>query len=118
MMAERSRFLFATCQVGAEGALKGELACRRPEFRLAFSRPGFLTFKLPEDHRLKADFDLESVFVRAYGFSLGKTRGEDPAALARRVWEVYGQRPVKTIHVWPRDAAGPGDHGFEPSISR
>ncbi len=64
-------FLFVTCQIGAEGAVKGELGRRWPEFRFAFSRPGFLTFKLPPGHGLAGDFDLEAVFARAYGFSLG-----------------------------------------------
>ena len=52
------RFLFVTCQVGAEKAVKGEVAQRWPEFRLAFSRPGFLTFKLPETQYLTPDFNL------------------------------------------------------------
>ena len=43
-------FLFVTCQAGAERAVKAELARRWPDFRLAFSRKGFLTFKLPEEH--------------------------------------------------------------------
>jgi 23S rRNA (cytidine2498-2'-O)-methyltransferase len=74
-------FLFVTCQIGAEGAVKGELGRRWPEFRFAFSRPGFLTFKLPPGHGLAGDFDLEAGFVRAYGFSLGavKTEGQQPA---------------------------------------
>jgi len=116
-MPDRPRFLFATCQVGAERAVKAELARRWGQFRFAFSRPGFLTFRLPEDHRLLADFDLESVFARAYGFSLGKVAGDDPEELARKVWEIYGGRPVRKIHVWPRDTAEPGHHNFEPSIT-
>jgi 23S rRNA (cytidine2498-2'-O)-methyltransferase len=116
-MSERCRFLFTTCQVGAEGALKGELTRRWPEFRLAFSRPGFLTFKLPEAHQLCAEFDLESVFARAYGFSLGKATGQDPRDLAQGVWELAGERSYAQIHVWPRDAAEPGREGFEPSIT-
>jgi len=116
-MPERPRFLFVTCQVGAEGAVKGELARRWPEFHFAFSRPGFLTFKLPDGHRLRADFDLRSVFARTYGFSLGKVVGDDPEGLARGVWDTYGKRPVRRIHVWPRDTAEPGQRDFEPSIT-
>jgi 23S rRNA (cytidine2498-2'-O)-methyltransferase len=116
-MSDRPQFLFTTCQLGAEASVKAELARRWPDFRLAYSRPGFLTFKLPEDHRLKADFDLGSVFARAYGFCLGKATGNSLDELARNVWGVYGGRPVRRLHVWPRDAARPGDHDFEPSIS-
>jgi 23S rRNA (cytidine2498-2'-O)-methyltransferase len=117
IMSECPPFLFVTCQVGAEGAVKGEVHRRWPEFRFAYSRRGFLTFKLPPDHALTADFDLESVFARSYAFSLGKAAGDDLDTLARGVWEVWGERPVKRVHVWERDAAPPGDHGFEPSIT-
>ena len=116
-MLEAPRFLFVTCQIGAEGAVKRELALRWPDFRFAFSRPGFLTFKLPENHRLFADFDLQSVFARAYGFSLGKVGGDDLDQRARGVWEVLGGRPVRRIHVWQRDSSSPGKDGFEPSIT-
>ena len=112
-----SDFLFVTCQVGVESCVKTELERRWPEFRFAYSRPGFLTFKLPPGHDLLGDFDLESVFARAYGFSLGKVTGGGLDELARGVWEVSGGRPVRRIHAWERDTARPGERGFEPSIS-
>ncbi len=116
-MPDPPKFLFLTCQVGAEAWVKTELRRRWPDFRFAYSRPGFLTFKLPEGHGLEADFDLESVFARAHGFSLGKAAGATLDELAGRVWEIWGGRPVRRVHVWPRDAARPGDHDFEPSIT-
>ncbi len=114
---QSARFLFVTCQVGAEKAVKGEVAERWPDFRFAFSRPGFLTFKLPEQQFLAPDFNLSVVFARAYGFSQGKVSSADPAATARQAWELLGDRPVRHIHVWPRARAEAGDHGFEPSIT-
>jgi 23S rRNA (cytidine2498-2'-O)-methyltransferase len=116
-MPDRPQFLFITCQVGAESAVKLELARQWPAFRLAYSRPGFLTFKLPADHGLAEDFELRSVFARSYGFSIGKLVESDDATLARRVWELWGQRPLQRIHVWDRDATAAGQHGFEPGIS-
>jgi len=116
-MADHPRFLFVTCQIGAERAVKAELARRWPEFRFAYSRPGFLTFKLPDHHRLSARFDLESVFARAYGFSLGKVLGTSLDELACGVWKVYGDRPFARIHVWRRDWLEPGERDFEPSIT-
>jgi len=110
-------FLFVTCQVGAEQAVKGELARRWPTFRFAYSRPGFLTFRLTESLQLPLDFDLKSVFARAYGFSLGKTTAHTMEELAQGVWRVYEQRPARRIHVWSRDTAAPGDWGFEPGIT-
>ena len=107
-----TKFLFVTCQIGAEPALKAELARRWPDFRFAYSRPGFLTFKLPSGLRLMADFDLESVFARAYGFSLGKVAGHDADELAEAVWGMYGERPAHRLHVWERDKASSAEADF------
>jgi 23S rRNA (cytidine2498-2'-O)-methyltransferase len=127
-------FLFITCQVDAEGAVKREMPF---DYRLAFSRPGFLTFKLPAEHTLADDFALNSVFARAYGFSLGKVTshpvalpakgqalaqrepatGDTHDTLARQVWRLVGERHFDQVHVWPRDTAAPGVHGFQPGIT-
>ncbi|HUY31888.1 MAG TPA: SAM-dependent methyltransferase [Pirellulales bacterium] len=106
-----------TCQVGAEHAVKLELARRWPAFRFAYSRPGFMTFKLPADQPLADDFNLESVFARSYAFSLGKAAGGDPARLARQVRELAGDRPYEKLHVFPRDTAAAGEHGYEPGLT-
>jgi 23S rRNA (cytidine2498-2'-O)-methyltransferase len=116
-------FLFVTCQVGAEAAVKGEIALRWPSFRFAYSRPGFLTFKLPEGHALADDFDLESVFARAYGFSLGKVGGETEETIAEAAWKLavaavpHGAAAIEKLHVWPRDIRPSGEHGFSPGLS-
>jgi 23S rRNA (cytidine2498-2'-O)-methyltransferase len=107
-------FLFATCQQGAESALKREVGRVWPGFRLAYSRPGFVTFKLPADHRLAADFDLKSVFARAYAFSLGKATGDQPAMLAEAAWRLAAGLPIEAVHAWQRDPFTPGYRGFEP----
>jgi 23S rRNA (cytidine2498-2'-O)-methyltransferase len=110
-------FIFITCQLGAEKAVKDELARRWPTMRFAFSRPGFLTFKTPPDRYLAPDFDLESVFARAYGFSLGKVTGQSEEQLAAAAWKLYGDRPCERIHAWQRDLAEPGERGYEPGIT-
>ena len=74
---ESPKFVMVTCQVGAETAVKGEVARLWPDFRFSYSRPGFLTFKLPEGADLAEDFKLRSVFARAHAFSLGKATGTD-----------------------------------------
>jgi len=114
-----SQFLFTICQHGAEDALKAEFATTWPDWRLSFSRPGFVTWKLPADVKLAPDFDIRSVFARTHGFSLGKLSGDLANELAQRVWPLAGATPidgpaVKHIHVWQRDTAVPGDRGFEP----
>ena len=134
-MDEKPRFLFCTCQIGAEKALKGELARRSGELRFAFSRPGFLTFKLPPKMELANDFRLRSVFARSYGFSTGKAEISIPEAdsdssgldspgsgvniddLATLVWQIAPSMDFQRIHVWPRDTAQPGRHGYKPSIT-
>ena len=100
-----------TCQAGHEGALKGELSRRWPTFRFAYSRPGFVTFKLPDDHGLSEDFDLESTFIRAYGFSLGRVQGNSPEALAEKTWRLAGVQEFRHLHVWPRIMPA-GEHGY------
>jgi 23S rRNA (cytidine2498-2'-O)-methyltransferase len=116
-MLSTPSFLFITCQVGAERAVKTELARTWPDFRFAYSRPGFLTFKLPADHQFEDDFNLGSAFARSYGFCLGKTQA---AGIEERVTEMArlaGQRRYDKLHIFQRDTAAPGDHGFEPGIT-
>ncbi|MBW3595819.1 MAG: SAM-dependent methyltransferase [Planctomycetes bacterium] len=115
-----SDFLFTVCQRGAEAVLKAEIARLRPELRFAFSRPGFVTFKIPSDAKLADDFDLGSVFARTYGFSLGRVEGTDAETMIREAWHVAKEAPHAArahLHVWERDAALPGDRGFEPGVT-
>lgn len=109
-MTPLPQFLFATCQIGAENALKAEIAKAHPELRSAFARPGFVTFKFAGDASAGPGFRLRSTFARAWGFTAGKV---DAAALGRRmacrrVWELIESVPVKQLHVWPRAGALPG----------
>jgi 23S rRNA (cytidine2498-2'-O)-methyltransferase len=110
-------FIFVNCQVGAEAALKAEIARKWPAFRFAFSRPGFLTYKLPTGAALADDFDLHSVFARAYGFSLGKAEGETLEQRAAEVWKLAGEQQFETLHVWQRDLYEPGHRGYEPGMT-
>src|SRR5262245_22170393 len=97
------KFIFITCQLGAEAAVKTELARKWPAFRFAYSRPGFLTFKLPPQAALLDDFDLHSVFARTYGFSLGKVTSATGEQRARDVWRLVAGRGFDCLHVWQRD---------------
>lgn len=117
-------FVFLCCQVGAERALKAELAHSRPDWRIAFSRPGFLTFKTPLDNLLQAnsgvlqaDLGPMPIFARAWGASLGKVTGQSAADLAAAAWQKIGDWPWDRLHVWQRDERPTGDHGFEPSAT-
>lgn len=117
LMSDRPEFIFTTCQLGAEAALKRELARLWPELRFAFSRPGFLTFKLPAGHPLNKNLNLRSVFARSAGYSLGKVTGESLDELARGVWDLAAGQPWGALHVWQRDRALPGKFDVTPSVT-
>lgn len=117
-------FLYVVCQNGAETALKAEIARRHSAFRFAYSRPGFVTFKVPEDVRRDRSFILQSVFARTWGFALGKVTGNDGHRLATEFWASLSDRfppeelaRFQHVHVWERDRQLPGDNGFEPGVS-
>ena len=110
-----ARFLFVVAQQGTERPLKNEIAREHPELKFAFSRPGFVTFRLPDEPR--RDFVLRSVFARTWGHSLGKVGGGDDTQLAREAWRLVGEQlpdePIRHVHVWQRDRALPGDEGYD-----
>lgn len=116
-------FVFAACQHGAEGVLKRELAERAPTLRPAFSRPGFVTFKLDKPCEQPEKFSLPSAFARTSGLALGSIKGDHLHALARDIWaqpevaSVIANLPIAGLHVWQRDAYAPGDRGFEPGVT-
>lgn len=110
-------FLWVTCQVGAEAAVKQEAAILAPSLRFSYSRPGFLTFKLPQDHGLSEDFALDLVFGRAQGFTLGRVAEESWTERVKGVWALTAGQRFDALHVWSRDAGRPGWRGFEPGPS-
>ena len=125
-----SRFIFVVCQQGAEQAVKHELSRNHPELNFAFSRPGFLTFKLIQTENNNAwpeSFLLKSTFARTYGWSLGRASGNDANQLADQLltepqfaqwFSLQRDRgKLRHLHVWQRDSAIPGYRGFEPGIS-
>lgn len=104
-------FIFTTCQIGAEPALKKEIAAAHRDLRFAYSRPGFLTFKSPVD--LPPDFELRSIFARAYGVSIGKAvEPTEVFEAAKKLSERHSGQ--FRLHVWERDAhvAGEEPKGF------
>jgi 23S rRNA (cytidine2498-2'-O)-methyltransferase len=103
-------FLFILCQVGAEKALKEELA--QAGFQLAFSRPGFVTFRASAP--LEGSHELASVFARAYGLTLGKA--SDPVGLSALARPLQREGRRLRLHVVERDRFAPGSEpmGFVP----
>lgn len=133
-----SFFIYLTCQRGAEPALKKEMARRRPNFRFSYSRPGFLTYKLPEpeslEKRLALDVPtLRTIFARCVVSSLGTISAKTAAApdgsfdvseAVRQVWSLAAQEfgadkalKIARIHVFERDRFTIGTRGFEPGLT-
>lgn len=102
-----------TCAFGAEKVVKAEMADRG--WRLAFSRPGFVTGK----HDGSAE-PPEGIFIRTTSRSIGQTRGQDGngqlAALTEQLVQSGRAATFDQLHVWPKDRAPIGRFGFEPGI--
>lgn len=100
-------FAFAVCQIGAERAVKAELARARPGYRPAFMRPGLLTWKC--EPAFAPHEVLPSVFARAYGASLGSVRSPAELAALLPTLQTHGIRGPWRLHVFARDAHKPGE---------
>jgi len=96
-------FLFAGCQIGAEAALKTEMARNWPAFRFSFSRPGFLTFKLPAGFAADADLDLRSTFVRCSGQSCGQIESDSLTERVAAFRSLLEDHALQFVHVWHRE---------------
>lgn len=94
-------FVFTTCAPGMEAALKDDVARHRSALRLAFSRPGFVTFKI--DAEVPPEVPRPSPWARTWGASLGR------AAHAADALALMPEAPAH-LHVYARnpDEAGVG----------
>ncbi len=124
MSKEDAQFVFMTCRAGAEAALKQEVAHARPAWHPAFSRPGFLTFKVAGESPLD-DKELAArhwTFAHSHGISLGRLAGSQLAPLVRQFWLTDGVvasatlKAVADIHVWQREPAK-GDSGEDMFVT-
>lgn len=96
------RFYFATCQLGAEKAVKAEVLTRHPSLRFAFSRPGFITFKESDERRPRIAH-VDGIFVRLWGTSVAQGTEQQMRATLDAL------PPGALIHAFERDTFVPGD---------
>lgn len=89
-----SAFFFAACQPGGEAFLKAEVARTHPSAKLAYSRPGVVTFK--GERPVALSFAPGWIFARERGIGLG--RMEMPAIAALRAAD-----PRVRCAIFPRD---------------
>jgi len=114
--SDEPKFIYVICQHGAEKTLREEVLSNHPGLKLAFSRPGFVTFKA-EDASLGESFSLKSTLARTWGWSLGKASGDYAETLAKQIVETPQFVKSSHVHVWERDHTLPGKNGFEPGVS-
>ncbi|MCH2115399.1 MAG: hypothetical protein MK171_10890 [Pirellulales bacterium] len=118
-----SEFLFASCQCGAEATLKQELARGSLKLRLAFSRPGFVTFKLAGSSVPPEQLQLVSTFARSWGFCLGRVQGTLLDGLAEQVWSwpavdaFLKSEQIADLHVWQRDSRVQDEKALGPGLT-
>ncbi|TWT52795.1 putative 23S rRNA ribose 2'-O-ribose methyltransferase [Rubripirellula amarantea] len=105
-------FAMLCCAFGAELAVKESMIA--DGWRLAFSRPGFVTGKhdaAPEPPT--------GTFIRTSSRSIGQCRSENGQEQIKSLIELLkssplASRPFDQIHVWPKDRAPIGRFDFEP----
>jgi len=116
-MDSDSRFVFVICQMGAEGVCKDEILHNHPSLKLAFSRPGFVTFKC-DDEAFPEKFILRTSFARTCGWSLGNLKFTDRITdLSAQIMQIFQNEwfvRAKLLHLYQRDTELPGSRGFEP----
>lgn len=115
--ANDPKFLFVICQNGTESAVRKEIQRSHENLKLAFSRPGFVTFKVDPQGSFPEKFTLKSALARTVGWSLGRLEGEDGDGLIRQLCAEFDLSSFEHLHVWQRDAAIPGHRGFVPGIT-
>ncbi len=114
-------FIFVVCQNGAETPIKHDLMASSLGYRLAFSRPGLLTFKapapipnlLPEPQSNPFASLRSAPLIRLLGAGLGNIHAQTELERIDRTLELAGTR-WDGIHVFRRDPFLPGSHEFEP----
>jgi len=118
------RFVLVACHQGAEAALKSEFALQG--WRLAYSRPGFVSFK--EDENTSAKELPSGVFARQVAWSLGRVTAEQSTELAAELIDLvrasvaaqkssanrHPSLPFNTLHLWGRDRLPVGQRGYQP----
>lgn len=107
-------FAMLCCACGAEQVVKSEMA--EKGWRLAFSRPGFVTAKNDSDVSLP-----EGIFVRTASRSIGQVRGTDATRMVEELAVQLAEhdpnrRSFDQLHVWPKDRVPIGRFGFEPGV--
>jgi 23S rRNA (cytidine2498-2'-O)-methyltransferase len=98
------RFYYATCQVGAEKAVKSELGIECPQLRFAFSRPGFITFKDPDPKSNESISLQKAIFTRQWGEVIGQAKDRESL---KELLKLIPEN--QSVQAFDRDLHVPGD---------
>jgi 23S rRNA (cytidine2498-2'-O)-methyltransferase len=104
-------FVYLVCQQGTEAVIKQFLVAPESPFRLAFSRPGFLSFKVVLPTTLP-----KHPLIRRAGWVIGQVSGQQATTLVHDSLALAGM-DWQGVHVFQRDTYDSGFMGFEPGIS-
>ena len=89
--------------------------------KLAYSQPGFVTFKVDPEKNLPERFTLPVTLARTYGWSLGKVAGEDTESMISELLSHESFKAklstAKHVHVYQRERMLPGGKGWEPGVT-
>ncbi|WP_182869195.1 SAM-dependent methyltransferase [Stieleria mannarensis] len=107
-------FAMLCCANGAEKQVKQSIAAEG--WRLAFSRPGFVTAKHDSQVELPG-----GTFIRTAAYSIGHLKNADGEAqvaglVGLLTEKIVPGRPFDQLHLWPRDRLPIGKFGFEPGV--
>ena len=112
-----SSFVYVACQHGAEASLKSLLCEPVGPYRLSYSTKGFVTLKSDLNTPIWSKALPEHPLIRSRGHALKRFEGEQSSELVSQVLSEYRDADWDCLHVWQRDIAQPGWHGFEPGRS-
>lgn len=112
-----SPYIYFSCQHGAESTLKPELCGEGSPYRLAYSQKGFVTLKTELSIPPWSKALPESPLIRSRGHVLGQFNGDNSNQLIDEIFAKIDGLDWQALHVWQRDIAQPGWHGFEPGRS-
>jgi 23S rRNA (cytidine2498-2'-O)-methyltransferase len=113
----QSSFVYFSCQHGAESTIKQQLCEPEGPYRLSYSQKGFVTLKSELSTPIWSKVLPDTPLIRSRGHALGKFEGEQSSEVIAQILAQYLDSDWDHMHVWQRDIAQPGWHGFEPGRS-
>ncbi len=107
-------FFYACCQHGIQSLVKEQLCDGDETYRLAYSRPGFITLKANFPNDVWSTTVPRGPFVRASGHIVSKIEGSSTGELVAGTLAQVNELDWQSMHIWQPDSHVPGHRGYEP----